>query len=86
MTMIFKKQFTPLLSLRLIPDDTSLIATGKDPDLLLQRINSDHSQVLSFEWLCTNYLNLKKTKILGFATTTKRYNFNLYPPLKLEDQ
>ena len=58
--MILKKQ--P----RLFADDTSLTATGKDLDVLLERINSELPAI--HEWLCSNRLtlNLSKTKYLFF--------------------
>ena len=72
-------------SLRLFADDTSLTATGKDLDVLLQRINSELPAV--YEWLCSNRLtlNLSKTKYLVFQPRQKM-NLNLYLPLKLGDQ
>ena len=72
-------------SLRLFADDTSLTATGKDLDLLLQRINSELPAI--HEWLSSNRLtlNLTKTKHLVFQPRQK-INSNLYPPLKLADQ
>ena len=76
---------TNYLSLRLFADDTSLTATGKDLDALLQGINSELPA--SHEWLCSNRLtlNLSKTKYLVFQPRQK-INSNLYPPLKLADQ
>ena len=76
---------TNYFSLRLFADDTSLTATGKDLDVLLQRINSELPAI--YEWLCSNRLtlNLRKTKYLVFQPRQKM-NFNLYPPLKLADQ
>ena len=63
----------------------SLTATGKDLDVLLQRINSELLAI--HEWLCSNRLtlNLSKTKYLVFQPRQK-INSNLYPPLKLADQ
>ena len=57
---------TNYFSLRLFADDTSLTATGKDLDVLLQRINSELPAI--HEWLCSNRLtlNLSKTKYLFF--------------------
>ena len=76
---------TNYFSLRLFADDTSLTATGKDLDVLLQRINSELPAI--YEWLCSNRLtlNLSMTKYLVFQPRQKM-NFNLYPPLKLADQ
>ena len=76
---------TNYFSLRLFADDTSLTATGKDLDVLLQRINSELPAI--HEWLCSNRLtlNLSKTKYLVFQPRQK-INSNLYPPLKLADQ
>ena len=76
---------TNYFSLRLFADDTSLTATGKDLDVLLQRINSELPAI--YEWLCSNRLtlNLTKTKYLVFQPRQK-ISFNLYPPLKLADQ
>ena len=76
---------TNYFSLRLFADDTSLTATGKDLDVLLQRINSELPAI--YEWLCSNRLtlNLSKTKYLVFQPRQK-ISFNLYPPLKLADQ
>ena len=76
---------TNYFSLRLCADDTSLTATGKDLDVLLQRINSELPAIQ--EWLCSNRLtlNLSKTKYLVFQPRQK-INSNLYPPLKLADQ
>ena len=53
---------TNYFSLRLFADDTSLTATGKDLDVLLQRINFELPTI--HEWLCSNRLtlNLSKTK------------------------
>ena len=72
-------------SLRLFADDTSLTTTGKDLDVLLQRINSELPAI--YESLCSNRLtlNLSETKYLVFQPRQKM-NFNLYPPLKLADQ
>ena len=58
-------------SLRLFADDTSLAATGKDLDVLLQRINSELPAIR--EWLCSNRLtlNLSKTKYLVFQPRQK---------------
>ena len=56
---------TNYFSLRLFADDTSLTATGKDLDVLLQRINSELSAI--HEWLCSNRLTLNLSK----TTTTK---------------
>ena len=66
-------------------DDTSLTATGKDLDILLQKINFELPAI--HEWLCSNRLtlNLSKTKYLIFQPHQK-LNSNLYPPLKLADQ
>ena len=66
-------------------DDTSLTATGKDLDILLQKINFELPAI--HEWLCSNRLtlNLSKTKYLVFQPRQK-LNSNLYPPLKLADQ
>ena len=76
---------TNYFSLRLFADDTSLTATGKDLDVLLQRMNSELPAI--YEWLCSNRLtlNLSKTKYLVFQPRQK-ISFNLYPPLKLADQ
>ena len=76
---------TNYFSLRLFADDTSLTATGKDLDVLLQRINSKLPAI--HEWLCSNRLtlNLSQTKYLVFQPRQK-INSNLYPPLKLADQ
>ena len=76
---------TNYFSLRLFADDTSLTATGKDLDVLLQGINSELPAI--HEWLCSNglTLNLSKTKYLVFQPRQK-INSNLYPPLKLADQ
>ena len=76
---------TNYFSLRLFADDTSLTATGKDLDVLLQRINSELPAI--HEWLCSNKLtlNLSETKYLVFQPRQK-INSNLYPPLKLADQ
>ena len=63
--MVLKKQSTIL---RLFADDTSLAATGKDLDILLQKINFELPAI--HEWLCSNRLTLKD-KILGFSTTSK---------------
>ena len=63
--MILKKQ--PIIfPLRLFADDTPLTASGKDLDVLLQRINSELPAI--HEWLCSNRLtlNLSKTKYLVF--------------------
>ena len=70
---------------RLFADDTSLTATGKDLDVLLQRINSELPAI--YEWLCANKLTLNssKMKYLVFQPRQK-FNYNLYPPLKLADQ
>ena len=79
---------TNYFSLRLFADDTSLTATGKDLDVLLQRINSELPAIMNgYEWLCSNRLtlNLSKTKYLVFQPR-KKINSNLYPPLKLADQ
>ena len=83
--MILKKQ--PIIfPLRLFADDTPLTASGKDLDVLLQRINSELPAI--HEWLCSNRLtlNLSKTKYLIFQPRQKKINSNLYPPLKLADQ
>ena len=79
------RKATNYFSLRLFADDTSLTATGKDLDVLLQRINSELPAI--HEWLCSNRLtlNLSKTKYLVFQPRQK-INFNLYAPLKLADQ
>ena len=76
---------TNYFSVRLFADDTSLTATGKDQDVLLQRINSELPAI--YEWLCANklILNSSKTKYLVFQPRQK-FNYNLYPPLKLADQ
>ena len=76
---------TNYFSLRLSADDTSLTATGKDLDILLQKINFELPAI--HEWLCSNKLtlNLSKRKYLVFQTRQK-LNSNLYPPLKLADQ
>ena len=76
---------TNYFSLRLFADDTSLTATGKDLDVLLQRINSELPAI--HEWLCSSILtlNLSKTKYLVFQPRQK-INSDLYPPLKLADQ
>ena len=86
--MIYINDFekaTNYFSLRLFADDTSLTATGKDLDVLLQRINSELPAI--HEWLCSNRLtlNLSETKYLVFQPRQK-INSNLYPPLKLADQ
>lgn len=47
---------TNYFSLRLFDDDTSLTATGKDLDILLQRRNSELPAI--HEWLCSNRLTL----------------------------
>ena len=62
---------TNYFSLRLFADDTSLTATGKDLDVLLQRINSELSAI--HEWLCSNRLtlNLSKTRYLVFQPRQK---------------
>ena len=44
---------TNYFSLRLFADDTSLTATGKDLDILLQRLNSE---LPAIKWLCSNRL------------------------------
>ena len=82
--MILEKQPT-FFSLRVFADDTSLTATGKDLDALLQRINSELPAI--HEWLCSNRLtlNLSKAKYLVFQPRQK-IDSNLYPPLKLADQ
>ena len=76
---------TNYFSLRLFADDTSLTATGKDLDQLLQKINQELPAI--YEWLCSNKLtlNLSKTKYLIFQPRQK-VNYNLYPPLKIADQ
>ena len=76
---------TNYFSLRLFADDTSLTATGKDLDVLLQRINSELPAI--HEWLCSNrlILNLSKNKYLVFPPRQK-INSYLYPPLKLTDR
>ena len=76
---------TNYFSLRLFADDTSLTATGKDLDVLFQRIYSELPAI--YEWLCSNRLtlNLSKTTYLVFQPRQK-ISFNLYPPLKLADQ
>ena len=64
-----------LLNQLLFADDTYLIATGKDLDVILQRINFELSAI--YEWLCSNRLtlNLSKTKYLVFQPRQKRiYN------------
>ena len=68
-----------------ICDDTSLTATGKDLDVLLQGINSELPAI--HEWSCSNglTLNLSETKYLVFQPRQK-INSNLYPLLKLADQ
>ena len=52
---------TNYFSVRLFADDTSLTATGKDLEVLLQRINSELPAI--YEWLCSNRLtlNLRRT-------------------------
>ena len=45
---------TNYFSLSLFADDTSLTATGKDLDVLLQRINSELPAI--HDWLCSNRL------------------------------
>ena len=75
-----------IFPLRLFADDTPLTASGKDLDVLLQRINSELPAI--HEWLCSNRLtlnNLSKTKYLVFQPRQK-INSNLYPRLKLADQ
>ena len=74
---------TNYFSLRLLADDTSLTATGKDLDILLQKIELPAIH----EWLCSNRLtlNLSKKTYLVFQPRQK-LNSNLYPPLKLADQ
>ena len=76
---------TNYFSVRLFADDTSLTATGKDLEVLLQRINSELPAI--YEWLCSNRLtlNLSKTKYLVFQPRQKR-NYNLHIPLKLADR
>ena len=76
---------TNYFSIRLFADDTSLTATGKDLDVLLQRINSELPAI--YEWLCSNRLtlNLSKTKYLVFQPRQKR-NYNLHIPVKLADR
>jgi len=83
--LLFFEKATNYFSLRLFADDTSLTATGKDLDTLLQRINSELPAI--HEWLCSNRLtlNLSKTKYLGFQPRQK-LNSSLYLPLKLADQ
>ena len=71
---------TNYFSLRLFADDTSLTATGKDLDVLLQRINSELPAI--YEWLCSNKLTLN----LLNTQPRQKISFNLYPPLKLADQ
>ena len=76
---------TNYFSLRLFADNIFLTATGKDLDILLQKINFELPAI--HEWLCTNRLtlNLSKTKYLVFQPRQK-LNSDLYPPLKLADQ
>ena len=76
---------TNYFSLRLFADDTSLTATGKDLDQLLQKINQELPAI--YEWLCSNKLtlNLGKTKYFIFQPRQK-VNYNLYPLLKIADQ
>ena len=73
---------TSYFSPRLFADNTSLTATGKDLDVLLQRINSELPAI--HEWLCSNRLtlNLSKTKYLVFQPRQK-INSNLYPTPKI---
>lgn len=69
---------TNYFSLRLFADDTSLTATRKDLDILLQKINFELPAI--HEWLCSNRLtlNLSKTKYLVFQPRQK-LNSNLIP-------
>ena len=78
-------KITNYFSLRLFADDTSLTATGKNLDQLLQKINQKLPVI--YEWLCSNKLtlNLNKTKYLIFQPRQK-VNYNLYPTLKKADQ
>ena len=74
---------TDFLTVRLFADDTSLTETGKDLDVMIQRINSEVPPI--YEWLYSNKLtlNFSKKKYLVFPEIN---NYNLYPPLKLADQ
>ena len=69
---------TNYFSVRLFADDTYLTTTGKDLDVLLQRINSELPAI--YEWLCRLCankltLNLSKTKCLVFQPRQKP-NYN----------
>ena len=62
---------TDFLTVRLFADDTSLTETGKDLDVMIQRINSEVPPI--YEWLYSNKLNLNfsKKKYLVFPPRPK---------------
>ena len=72
-------------AVRLCADDTSLTASGKDLDVLIQQINLELPKI--HDWLCANKLtlNLSKSKYLIFQPRQK-LNYNLLPPLTLAGQ
>ena len=76
---------TDYFSVRLFADDTSLTASGKDLDVLIQQINLELPKI--HDWLCANKLtlNLSKSKYLIFQPRQK-LNYNLLPPLTLAGQ
>ena len=62
---------TDFLTVRLFVDDTSLTETGKDLDVMIQRINSEVPPI--YEWLYSNKLtlNFSKKKYLVFPPRQK---------------
>lgn len=62
---------TDFLTVRLFADDTSLTETGKDLDVMIQRINSEVPPI--YEWLYLNKLtlNFSKKKYLVFPPRQK---------------
>lgn len=62
---------TDFLTVRLFADDTSLTETGKDLDVMIQRINSEVPPI--YEWLYSNKLtpNFGKKKYLVFPPRQK---------------
>ena len=64
-------------ALVLFADDTNLLLSHKDPNILVNTLNSELEKLS--HWFKANKLslNLKKTKFMLFKPRQKRQNFNL---------
>ena len=69
-----------LLSFILFADDTSVFFSHKNPNTLVDTVNTELSRIIIHEWICCNKLSLNVLKTHGmfFSNSISRLPSNVY--------